>query len=157
AASNKVSTNVIAGNGVGVELANGGTQLNIVESNFIGVNATGARIANTNGVYVHGGATSNTVGGSSSGAGNVISGNSGYGVWIGDAGTSSNTVRYNRIGTDATAMTAIGNSVDGVLVANGATSNGIRNNVISGNRGAGVHLSDATTEFNAVTSIFIGT
>src|SRR5581483_8274424 len=54
---------------------------NLFEGNYIGTDVTGSSaLPNFYGMYVTGG--DNTIGGTASGAGNVISGNSQLGVWI---------------------------------------------------------------------------
>jgi hypothetical protein len=115
-----------------------------------------------NGVAITGGASGNTVGGTVSGARNVISGNGSNGVEISDAGTSGNVVENNCIGLDVTGTTALANTNDGVLVTNGATGNTIGDttggtrNVLSGNRGNGVEISGSGTSGNQVVGDIIG-
>jgi hypothetical protein len=114
-----------------------------------------------NGVAITGGASGNTVGGAGS-ARNVIGGNGSNGVKISGSGTSSNVVENDFIGVDATGATALPNTNDGVLVANGATGNiigdvtGATRNVLSGNRGNGVEISGAGTSDNQVAGDIIG-
>ena len=69
--------NVIsAAGGVGVQFDGAGVQDNVIEGNYIGTDITGSvAIPNRDGVYIALGATNNTVGGTATGAGNVISGN----------------------------------------------------------------------------------
>ncbi len=66
------------------------------------------------GVLIQNGATANTVGGTSSGAANVISGND-NGVYL-SSGTSGNVVMGNLIGTDINGTANLGNSNNGVLI-----------------------------------------
>ena len=54
------------------------------------------------GIFIHAGANDNTVGGTTAGAGNVISGNRSNGVGISGTGTVGNVVEGNHIGTDIT-------------------------------------------------------
>ena len=94
-------------------------------------------------------ATGNTVGGVSSGAANVISGNT-NGVFLSYSGTSGNVVLGNLIGTDN-----LGNTNDGVLVANGASANLIGGTAAdSGNTIAfnlkGVVVTDNSTTGNSI-------
>jgi hypothetical protein len=156
------SANVIAANGPGVELMDAGTSGNVVLGNLIGTDATGtARLGVLAGVEVRGKATGNTVGGTSAGAANVISGSKGPGVEIKDLGTSGNVVLGNRIGTDKAGTATIGNAV-GVEVRMQARANTIGGtsagsaNVISGN-GLGVEIKDAGTSGNVVLGNEIGT
>ena len=102
--------NVISGSPAdGVEITGAGTSDNVVEGNLIGTNAAGtAALANgTDGVEIDTSAMGNTVGGTASGAGNVISGNAHFGVQITNAGSgrSGNLVAGNFIGTNPTGTT----------------------------------------------------
>jgi hypothetical protein len=113
--------NLLSGNGYGVFIDGTLPGLtptgNTVASNSIGLNAAGtAAIANTFGVMVGGcspgSASSNTVGGTTFGHGNFISGNT-YGVWIvgcNGADTASNSVSGNYIGLKADYVSALGNT-----------------------------------------------
>ncbi len=145
----------------GVQINGPGATGNQVQGNFIGTNAVGdAAIRNGSGVTILGGASSNTVGGPTPDAGNVISGNV-YGVWIQDVWTSGNTVAGNFIGTNAAGDSAIGNDF-GVIVLYNATSNIVggttadAGNVISGND-IGVQIQNVGTSGNTVAGNFIGT
>src|SRR5262249_21244929 len=81
----------------------GGASGNVVQGNLIGTNAAGtASLGNQgDGVLLLDGASNNQIGGTTSGARNVISGNGGRGVAIGFPGTQ-NKVQGNYIGTDVT-------------------------------------------------------
>jgi uncharacterized repeat protein (TIGR01451 family) len=168
--------NVISGNGgIGVEIrdagATGSNNSNLVEGNFIGTNASGtAVVGNAVGVQIDSGAAGNTVGGLSTGARNVISGNGAAGVEI--LASNSNVVQGNFIGTNAdgsAALAAPATAAVGVLLDNGATSNAIGGtqanapNVISGNSGDGVVISGSSiaggtlSASNVVQGNFIGT
>jgi CSLREA domain-containing protein len=117
--------NVVSGNvGDGVMLATFGVAHNTVQGNFIGTDATGRfAVPNTgNGVAVTG--RDNLIGGSASGAGNLISGNGrdgfGGGVDLGagvDLGPlSGNVVRGNIIGANASLTAPVPNRSYGVMV-----------------------------------------
>src|SRR5262249_12982761 len=83
----------------GIEILSGNNQ---VVGNYIGTDFTGTiAVGNVTGVEILGGASHNTVGGTTTGARNVISGNA-NGVAIQDAGTKANLVQGNYIGTDVT-------------------------------------------------------
>jgi hypothetical protein len=152
--------NVIAGNPAdGVLITDPGTNANVVEGNFIGVNAAGtAALGNGGaGVLVQAGASGNTIGGVAAGARNIIGGNS-RGVEIGDA--SGNLVSGNYIGVGSDGFTPLGNHGDGVLIvsssngANGNTIGGAAGNIISGNSGNGVEILGA--QANVVLGNLIG-
>jgi titin len=146
------SANVISGShGPGVEIKDAGTTGNVVLGNFIGTDRTGtAKLGNVVGVEVRLGASGNTIGGTTAGSANVISGN-GLGVEIKDTGTTGNVVLGNKIGTDVSGTAPLGNTGDGVLLRyEGATSNTIGGTAAgSGNAIAfnakGVVLIDAET------------
>jgi parallel beta-helix repeat protein len=150
--------NVISGNGgTGVVLTNYGTSYNLVEGNYIGTNAAGTGAVG-NGVYgviISGGAASNTIGGLQAGAGDVISGNGYCGVYVTDFGTSYNWLEGDLIGTNAADNAALGNQI-GILIAQGASSNGVYNDVISGNL-IGIMITDSGTAGNFVYFNEIGT
>src|SRR5439155_1717383 len=110
----------------------------------------------------------NTVGGISPAARNVIGGNLFEGVGILGAGSDSNVVEGNFIGTDRTGTAALGNIQRGVNLFNGAQHNivgtdadGINDdaerNVISGNGQDGVGISTAGTSFNVIAGNYVGT
>jgi hypothetical protein len=119
------SGNVIGGNGrAGVSVLSPGTTGNQVGGNFVGTNAAGtAALANGLGVWVLGGATANTVGGSAAAAGNVLSGNGTYGVEIDGPGTTGNLALGNTVGLTAGGTAKLANGSSGVLLATGANGN----------------------------------
>src|SRR5439155_17578492 len=104
--------NVISGNAFdGVTIIGSTTTNNLVQANYIGIDKTGASaLANGgNGIALAHGANGNTVGGTTTGRRNLISGNAADGVAIHDNGTTGNTVEGNYIGTDPTGATAVAN------------------------------------------------
>src|SRR5207244_9445883 len=120
-------------------------------ANFLGTNAAGtAALPNMNGINIQGGASGNTIGGTSATAGNLISGNTAAGVVIPDNGTSSNMVEGNFIGTSGTGAGALANH-DGVVIQSMATSNMVggnapgSGNLISGNTLTGITITGAGT------------
>ena len=161
--TNASEGNLIAGNGdVGLYLLNSGS--NTIQGNFIGTTATGtAALGNANnGIYLTSASSGNIVGGMAPAARNVISGNSGSGVYLDGSGTSGNLVQGNYIGTDSNGSLAIPNAGDGVTV-NGAPANTIGGtsagvgNLISGNSQGGVSLNGAGAANNLVQGNYIGT
>jgi hypothetical protein len=161
--SSAAERNVISGNDFGVVIRDAGTNGNTVKGNYIGINTAGTAIIpdTARGVLIAGGAQNNTVGGGSAAERNVISGN-GIGVDIENASTSGNTVKGNYIGTNAAGTAAVANGY-GVALGSGAQNNTIggssaaERNVISGNNLAGVLVSSAGTNGNAVKGNYIGT
>jgi hypothetical protein len=151
--------NVISGNDDdGISISSQG-QLTLVEGNRIGTDADGtAALPNTrNGVSIFLG-LSNTIGGTAAGAGNVISGNAGYGIYIRDAGV--NTVVGNLIGTDGSGQSAIGNGIGIELVS--AADNVIGGttaasaNVISGNTTAAIEILESASNGNIIAGNLLG-
>lgn len=136
--------NVISGNDQsGVQIADTGAMDNEVKGNYIGPSADGtADLGNGYGVVID--ANDNTVGGTAPGAGNVISGNNSYGVYITTEATD-NKLEGNYVGTTADGDGGLGNDSHGMYVAGdsntiGGTVSGA-GNVISGNDGYGVFIS----------------
>ena len=157
---------VISGNvQSGVVVTNAGTKNNVIEGDYIGTDSTGLKpLPNrAEGVDVLNGASSNTVGGPTPAARDVISGNGNFGLFIGDSGTVNNVVEGDYIGVDATGGTALGNASDGIDIVYGSSSNTIggatagSGNVISGNGGDGLFLADPRTNNNLVAGNLVGT
>jgi hypothetical protein len=150
--------NVISGvtGGNGIQIGSALASNNVVIGNFIGTNAAGtAAIGNGTGISTQGAST--TIGGTASGAGNLISGNQSPG--ISSSGPNA-LIEGNRIGIDSTGLVALGNGI-GVTIAGGnATGTHLggtavgAGNVIVANKLNGVVLSTSgvTVEGN-----FIGT
>lgn len=155
--------NVISGNTVGISIFSAGVANNNVQGNYIGADATGlVAVGNGTGMFIATGADNNTVGGTGVGAGNLISGNVGVGIWISEPGTTGNVVQGNYIGTNALGTSALGNGGPGVKISLGATANVIggttagARNVISSNGLAGVFIEDAATAANQVLGNYLG-
>ena len=125
----------------------------VIQGNFIGIAADGSTPLGNGGDGVHLLAPNTTIGGTSSGAGNVISANGGDGIDDEDGGTV--TVQGNSIDTDATGLVAAGNLADGIFAGPsgdtiGRTISGA-GNVISANGQAGIELfGDAVVQGNKV-------
>jgi titin len=156
--------NVISGNAAqGVTVSGSDTNQNLVQGNFIGLNAAGtAALPNAfEGVAIFGGAQFNTIGGTTAGARNVISGNGARGIGFFDAATSNNSIQGNFIGLNAAGTAAVGNAFSGVefyLATNntvGGTAAGARN-FISGNHDRGVLIDGSSAAGNVVQGNTIG-
>ncbi len=145
--------NVISANtGAGI-IINGSR--NLVQGNLIGTDSRGSASLGNGSFGVHlfesnsGNftflSTSNTLGGASAGAGNLISGNASGGLVLFDASTVGNVILGNRVGTNAAGNAALPNGGAGINIQ-GATRNTIGGiasgsaNLISGNTGVGVQL-----------------
>lgn len=122
---------------------------NTIVNNYVGTNATGtAAVGNVGEGIAFENANSNTVGGTTSSARNLVSGNGGNGISTSFT-SSDNTIIGNYVGTDVTGASIISNTGYGVSLASGnatvgGTTNGARN-VIAGNTGGGVTMADNVT------------
>ena len=136
--------NVISGNSGSLEISGADSTGNVVQGNIIGLNATGTAslLGTGSGIAIgpNGGASDNLIGGTATGARNVISGNTSYGIYLASGYVASfvNTVQGNYIGPDITGTVALSPIQTGIFF-NGAGSNQIggsaagAGNVISGN------------------------
>ena len=140
--------NVISGNQLtGVALQNATATGNVVQGNYIGLNAAGnAALPNgggVGGIQIFNGASGNTLGGAVAGAGNVVSGNTGNGISVNGAAANDNLVQGNFIGTDPTGAVRIANGQIGVDIISAQRTivggPGLARNVISGN-GTGIQI-----------------
>jgi titin len=131
---------------VGVEVTGPGTSGNVIQGNLIGTNAGGTADLGhlSDDVLIQGGAAGNTVGGTALNAGNVIAGGD-EGVIVSGTGTSGNAVLDNRIGTNTGGTTDLGNTLGGVLVENGATSDSVNMNTVAFN-GEGVVVGNSPSD-----------
>ncbi|MBE0606319.1 MAG: DUF2341 domain-containing protein [Deltaproteobacteria bacterium] len=140
----------------GVSISGAGATGNIVQGNYLGVNAAGnGGIGNETGVSLSIGG--NTVGGTAAGARNLIGGSVMWGVYL---GMGPNTVTGNWIGLNAAGTGAIANQY-GVYVSSsgnviGDTAAAARN-VIAGNTFYGIHVNGAGASGNLIRNNFIGT
>ncbi len=166
--------NLIAGNYIGTD-ATGQIALGNAFSGIYVGDASGFFVSNENG-RLSGSASGNTIGGAADTIGssqvpgrNVISGNVLDGVEISGAGASANLVEGNYVGTDSNGSYALPNQLFGVGIHQGASDNTIGSqtlangdgvpgaaNVISGNLGVGVLLTDPGTTGNVVAGNHIG-
>lgn len=157
--------NVISGNTQDGVFLTGGASGTTVQGNLIGLAAAGTNaLANGyNGVSIAN-SSSNNIGGSASGAGNVISGNTFNGVAIEQTNDAFNLVAGNYIGTDITGLRAVSNLLAGVLIQGRTNTIGWKNkgsgtgNIISGNGQIGVWLlgTNGSVKGNLVAGNFIG-
>jgi hypothetical protein len=146
--------NIISGNAqAGVNLwIDKATRLNTVLGNFIGTDFTGTTaLGNVNGVAISNEASANRIGGEIPGESNLISGNTGYGVYIMGARADSNRVTGNQIGNDIGGNAALPNLTGGVCIYYGPKANTIGPyNVIRFNLD-GVFIQEDTTRYNTIT------
>jgi titin len=144
--------------GIGVLLQTKGGD--VIQGNYIGTDASGT-LAQGNGIGVDIASGTNQIGGTTSGLGNVISGNTGNGIILSGSYTAGNVVQGNFIGTDPTGTKALANGASGVMIVGpGNTIGGTlagAGNVISGNQAGGVTMFGNGTTSNLVQGNFIGT
>ena len=118
------------------------TGSNLIEGNFIGTDVIGTLPLRNGyaGVWVDDTDGGDMIGGTTAGAGNLISGNGSAGVQ--DFGSGNNLIEGNDIGTDVTGAGPLGNGGPGVQIYTGGDTLGGTTegagNLISGNAGVGV-------------------
>jgi hypothetical protein len=105
---------------------NGG---NTIQGNYLGVDPAGtvARGNGNVGLLVFNGSSNNTIGGTASGAGNVIAFNHGSGIDLADAATTGNTIRGNSIHDNA----GLGIDLGGVVLNHTGDSLSGPNNLLN--------------------------
>src|SRR5204863_258309 len=146
--------------GISIE---GSASSNSVIGNYIGTDVTGAADLGNgfNGVNIEG-ANNNIIGGTSTSARNIISGNDSPNVNIWSS-ASGNSIQGNYIGTNFSGNAGMGNSWAGIGIWGGAQSNTVggtaanARNIISGNLQDAVAVRDANTSSNAISGNYIGT
>ena len=157
--------NVIGGNGDnGIWIAGAGTDNNVIMGNYLGTRADGLGPVDNglSGVAIQAGAQNNIIGGVTTGAGNLISGNGDHGIYISDAGTEANVILGNLIGPDKTGLRTLGQGLNGLVITLGASRNQVGDgapagrNVISGNTFDGIWIGGSATFSNTVQGNFIG-
>jgi parallel beta-helix repeat protein len=159
-------SNVISGNDVfGIVISNSSATGNQVLGNMIGTDMSGTvALGNgTTGIYVGSSASGNIIGGTETGAGNLISSNGNRGIHLAD-GASNNQVLGNLIGTDISGTSDLGNGWDkgdGIMIH---TSNNIiggiapgARNIISGNSDDGISILGVNAFDNQIIGNYIGT
>ncbi|MEM9530297.1 MAG: CSLREA domain-containing protein [Pseudomonadota bacterium] len=143
--------NVISGNAsAGISIPSPGAANNVIQGNRIGTDATGAEALPNGGqgIYLEN-TENNLIGGTEAGAGNLVSGNNGFGIQL-NPNANSNTVQGNLVGTTADGLSALPNVSTGIFVSQasgntiGGPAQGARN-VVSGNGVHGIQLFDDTS------------
>lgn len=156
--------NVISGNDHHGIYIRGSASYNTVGGNIIGGDRDAAiAVANSrDGVRIADNASYNTVGGDTAAERNLILGNTEDGIGIEGNGAVGNVVSGNLIGLNHGDQWGMGNT-NGVHIRNGADGNTVggttveERNVISANRGYGVHIEGSGTTGNVVSGNYIGT
>ncbi|MBI5924824.1 MAG: DUF4347 domain-containing protein, partial [Aquabacterium sp.] len=144
--------NVISGNPAGYNIYLGtGSTGTTVKGNYVGLNAAGTAVFSTTnpdyGILVESTSSNITIGGTTAGSGNVVSGHTREGMWVTTSGTV--TIQGNYIGTDVTGTVDLGNTRYGIYLDDtgsatiGGSSAGA-GNLISGNDLGGIYASNAS-------------
>lgn len=154
--------NIISGNEhIGIRLLD--VRYCTVIGNYVGIDRTGTNaLRNYDGISLEGVAKFNTIGGTTAGKRNIVSGNVAYGIPVFGAGAEGNSIIGNYIGTDITGTIAIPNTY-GVLFDDGSYGNilggntAAERNILSGNLAYGVFIYNMGTNSNVVKGNYIGT
>ena len=156
--------NSFIGGGAGIAINGGGG--NLVVNNYIGTNPAGSsRLTNTIGVSVYN-SSNNTIGGTTSAARNLISGNT-TGISINGEVSTNNAIQGNYIGLNAAGTSAVENGTGICLCSSQPSFNVSANqiggtgagagNVIAGNSGDEIELNGSGTVGNFIKGNLIGT
>ncbi|MCA9062978.1 MAG: right-handed parallel beta-helix repeat-containing protein, partial [Planctomycetaceae bacterium] len=139
---------------------------NVVSGNYIGTDVTGTRaIGNQHGIYTDS-SSGNQFGGTGTGEGNLISGNTIAGIRMITTGWPvvghGTVIEGNLIGTNVTGTAALGGQINGINVINNydVTIGGdtvAARNIISGNTETGILLEGPSATQNIVQGNSIGT
>src|SRR5271157_714930 len=124
---NTVQGNLISGNRfVGLEIAGGTASGNLIQGNLIGTNAGGTRaIPNgLDGITIND-APNNSIGGTTAGAGNLISGNGSVGIQLFGLLTKGNVIEGNALGLNSAGRPTLPNRAGGIFVNTGPLNNKI--------------------------------
>ena len=153
--------NVISGNDrAGIQILSPASTGNAIQSNLIGVTATGQGFLGNGwaGVMIVN-APDNTIGGSGPDEGNVISGNQAEGISIFEPAATGNMIEGNLIGLASDGSTALGNFLQGVAIWGSATQNFVgglaagQGNTIAENGAGGIRIESG--DRNAILSNLI--
>ncbi|MBK6725348.1 MAG: right-handed parallel beta-helix repeat-containing protein [Acidobacteria bacterium] len=175
---NTITNNTVSANEFGIAIARDPerpTTLannNILRGNTVGTNRAGTAglAGQIAGIIIADGAANNVIGGTSAGAGNVISGNSQTGIFLqlgqssGAMPPSGNKIQGNYIGTNAAGTAGIQNGLEGIRIDSSSQTlvGGFGNdmpaarNIISANGRNGIALNDGSTQ-NRISGNYIGT
>ena len=137
--------NVISGNeSNGILVTGNSASGNIIQGNYIGTDSSGSvALGNAiKGVRVDD-APDTLIGGTTTGMGNLISGNLEDGVYLFNSGATGNLVQGNLVGTNAAGTLAVPNTLAGVTISGGVGNTvggttAAARNLVSGNADAGI-------------------
>jgi hypothetical protein len=152
--------NLVSGNAYDGLFINENAAGNVVLGNRIGTNLDGSAAVGNTGAGIDLRGDGNSIGSTSNGAGNLISGNGNHGLVVFDT-ASGNVIRANRIGTDAAGAAAIANAGEGIALH--GTDNEIggeidaARNLLSGNAYDGIGIYGGAVSGNQIVNNRIGT
>ncbi|MBQ6046621.1 MAG: right-handed parallel beta-helix repeat-containing protein [Bacteroidales bacterium] len=148
--------NIISGNKIYGCIYYGHCSYNNIAGNYIGSDVTGTvSIPNATGICVDGSSNHNIM------ENNLLSGNRSYGLFIVTRATDTNIFRGNYVGCDASGLNPLPNDV-GLMLAAFAKGNIIGGdspadrNIFSGNRYAGIEVTDYGCDGNRIKGNYIG-
>jgi CSLREA domain-containing protein len=137
---------------------------NTIQGNIVGLDPSGSstRPNVDDGIDIGRGSCNNLVGGSVTGARNIVGGNQSDGVDVHEkndagAGTNGNSIVGNLIGLAANGSTPVANLQNGVHLRFTVQDNRVDGNVIAGNGGSGVLIETASARSNTIINNTIGT
>ena len=168
--TNTLARNVLSGNMQGIEIDDGPAPQsgagNVIQGNYIGTTYLGTTpLGNTNnGIFIIS-SPANQIGGASSGAKNLISGNFFSGIYLSGISTSNNVISGNFIGTDITGAINLSNKLDGITILGASGNriggtNSLGRNILSGNGSRGILIINSGSTNagnNVIQGNFIGT
>ena len=168
ASNNLINNNIISGTGDdsngsadGIEISGSTSSGNVIQGNLIGLALGGNAVLRNRscGIRIID-APNNLIGGTTSGAGNVISGNEINQVWITGATATGNVLQQNIIGLNSAGNATLPNAGVGLLIWSGNTQIGgttaAARNIISGNS-YGIFLQEIGASDTLIQGNFIGT
>ncbi len=150
--------NVISGNGGnGIYVLGASAAGTIIEGSLIGIGITGtAALGNGGDGIALEGAPGATLGGTTAGLGNLISGNAGNGIHLYGGTADGNLILGSTIGTDAAGEVSVPNGGFGISIE-GVADNLVQASLISGNSSGGVQISLLGAGGNRIYGCTIGT
>lgn len=142
--------NIISGNTNGIYL--NGAAANVIAGNSIGLAPDGStlRANHEAGILLKSGSHHNIIGGTTASERNVISGNTGVGIIISDAGSDMNQIVGNYIGLSSNGLAGVPNKKQGIVIQSDAQATrigGARNeaNYVAANLQGGILVQSAST------------
>ena len=144
--------NVISGNSsCGIYITGSLASSNIISGNYLGTDATGRLpVPNWWGIYLN--APGTMVGGTQPGRGNLVSGNSNVGIFVGGTIAPDTTIYGNWVGVQSDGASGMGNGVQSIEIKDGASrtiiggaASGAGNRIAFAQTSAGVRVRDGCT------------